>query len=113
MASLNLITTFSGQPIFQLPPTSTIVGSVVVAKDTSQTLTFSTLLISTTFPDLFEDYNNTKLITNPQGYASFVAGDDLKWYCLQNTQETQIITETLQVSALIDATPSYSIQKLF
>ena len=109
MASLNLITRNSEQAIFQMPPTIASLGAVVTVKDTSFLTSFSSIMVSTTAPDLFEDMSATKVIDIQKGFASFIAGDDYKWYSIQQTTEPYLKVTSLTVSTIVDATPSYSI----
>ena len=69
-----------------LPLSSQIPGRVLTFKDIYGAVTNSTIVITTSSPDIFEDGTNYRVLTNPYDFLTVYAGSTGVWYIVGGNQ---------------------------
>jgi len=92
---LALINTTANAGTIVLPDASSSPGRVITFKDIVGTFNTSTLTLTTTGSDTFEDGSTTKILSESNGVIQLVASGT-KWYILTGTQKNSVTVSTLQ-----------------
>ena len=87
-----------------LPSSSQIPGRIISFKDIYGAVANSTILITTSSPDVFEDGTSYRTLTNPYDFLTVYAGSTGAWYVVGGNQFNWLRTNNFYASSNITGT---------